>query len=135
MVGNESRAVSCGMLTMLTFGNMFYAHLRLNFVIKTLYTLYIYMCRLVLVWFLRAECLMTKTLRLDFVLKTPTLGVGEFEWGFTPSRHLRPPSGREHKIVELIQSDDDDYSMNKTRRKPTTGRQSPSLFDKWHGVF
>ena len=25
--------------------------------------------------------------------------------------------------------------MNETRRKPTTGRQSPSLFDKWHGVF
>ena len=25
--------------------------------------------------------------------------------------------------------------MNKTRRKPTTGRQSPTLFDKWHGIF
>ena len=25
--------------------------------------------------------------------------------------------------------------MNETRRKPTTGRQPPSLFDKWHGVF
>ena len=25
--------------------------------------------------------------------------------------------------------------MNETRRKPTTGRQSPSLFDKWHGIF
>ena len=25
--------------------------------------------------------------------------------------------------------------MNKTRMKPTTGRQSPSLFDKWHGIF
>ena len=24
--------------------------------------------------------------------------------------------------------------MNETRRKPTTGRQSPSLFDKWHGI-
>ena len=24
--------------------------------------------------------------------------------------------------------------MNETRRKPTTG-QSPSLFDKWHGIF
>ena len=25
--------------------------------------------------------------------------------------------------------------MNETRRKPTTGRQSPTLFDKWHGIF
>ena len=25
--------------------------------------------------------------------------------------------------------------MNETRRKPTTGRQSSSLFDKWHGIF
>ena len=25
--------------------------------------------------------------------------------------------------------------MNETRRKPTTGRQSPSLFDKWHEIF
>ena len=25
--------------------------------------------------------------------------------------------------------------MNETRRKPTTGRQSPSLIDKWHGIF
>ena len=25
--------------------------------------------------------------------------------------------------------------MNETRRKPTTGRQSPSLSDKWHGIF
>ena len=25
--------------------------------------------------------------------------------------------------------------MNETRRKPTTGRQSPSLCDKWHGIF
>ena len=27
------------------------------------------------------------------------------------------------------------YLMNETRRKPTTGRQSPSLFDKWHVIF
>ena len=52
-----------------------------------------------------------------------------------PCRHLRPSSGREHTIVQLIQSSDDDYLMNETRRKPTTGRQSPSLFDKWHGIF
>ena len=25
--------------------------------------------------------------------------------------------------------------MNAIRRKPTTRRQSPSLFDKWHGIF
>ena len=25
--------------------------------------------------------------------------------------------------------------MNEARRKPTTGRQSPTLFDKWHGIF
>ena len=25
--------------------------------------------------------------------------------------------------------------MNEIRRKPTTGRQSPSLFDKSHGIF
>ena len=25
--------------------------------------------------------------------------------------------------------------MNETRRKPTTGRQFPSLCDKWHGIF
>ena len=55
--------------------------------------------------------------------------------GFTPSRHLRPSLGREHTIVYLIQSGDDDYSMEETRRKPTTGRQSLSLFDKGHGIF
>ena len=56
--------------------------------------------------------------------------VGWLSGGFTPCRHLRPSSGREH-----IQSGDDDYLMNETRRKPTTGRQSPTLFDKWHGIF
>ena len=30
---------------------------------------------------------------------------------------------------KIIQSGDDDYLMNETRRKPTTGRQSPSLFE------
>ena len=55
--------------------------------------------------------------------------------GFMPCRHLRPSSRREHTIVELIQSGDDDYLMNESRRKPTTGRQSPSLFNKWHRIF
>ena len=55
--------------------------------------------------------------------------------GFTPSRHTRPSTGIEHRIAQLIQSGDDDYSMNETRRTPTTGRQSPSLFYKWHGIL
>ena len=33
------------------------------------------------------------------------------------------------------QPGDDDYLMNEIRRKPTTGRQSPALFDKWHVIF
>ena len=33
---------------------------------------------------------------------------------------MSPSSGREHTIVE---QSSDDYSMNETRRKPTTGRQ------------
>ena len=43
-------------------------------------------------------------------------------------------SGSTDLIYQLIQSGDDDYLMNETRR-PTTGMQSPSLFDKWHGIF
>ena len=78
-----------------------------------------------------------------FSLSKPPSGASyelhEFEvWGgggLTPCRHLRPSSGREHTIVQLIQSGDDDYLMNETRRKPTTRRQPPSLFDKWHGIF
>ena len=50
--------------------------------------------------------------------------------GLTPCRHLRPSSGR-----ELIQAGDDDYLMNKTRRKPTTGTGCAALFDKWHRIF
>ena len=48
-------------------------------------------------------------------------------WG-----HLQ---GENIRLYLLIQSGDDDYLMNETRRKPTTGRQPPSLFDKWHGIF
>ena len=73
----------------------------------------------------------------------PTLGSVVLDAGsrpervltFMPSQHLRPSSGREHTIVQLIQSGDDDYSMNETRKQTTIGRQSPSLFDKWHGIF
>ena len=56
-------------------------------------------------------------------------------FSFSLNRHLRPSSGREHTIVKPIQSGDDDYLMNETRRKPTTGRQSPCLFDKWYGIL
>ena len=42
-----------------------------------------------------------------------------------------------HTVVclVLIQSGDDDYLMNETIRKPTTGTRCPTLFDKWHGIF
>ena len=83
------------------------------------------------------EMMMMKSV---FWWRKPTAGVQSFRvkclsGTFTPCRHLRPSSGREHMIVYLIQSSDDDYLMNETRRKPTTRRQSPSLFDKCHGIF
>ena len=53
---------------------------------------------------------------------------------FTLCRHLRPSSGREHTLV-LIQSGDDDYLINETMRKPTTGTRCPTLFGKWHRTF
>ena len=52
------------------------------------------------------------------------------EWvggSFTPCRHLRPSFGREHTVYShkvLIQSSDNDYLMNETRGKPTTGHDS-----------
>ena len=74
--------------------------------------------------------------------------------GFTPSRYLRPSSGREYSpttysvwFFGLLGFNasatarvcygygDDDYLMNETRRKPTTGTRCPTLFDKWHGIF
>ena len=54
---------------------------------------------------------------------------------FTSCRSLRPSSGRQHTVVYLIQSGDDDYLMNETRMEPTTGTRYPSLFDKWHRIF
>ena len=42
--------------------------------------------------------------------------------GVTPSRHLRPSSGRELTIVQLIQSGDDDHGM-----LPTGQRGRPTL--------
>ena len=30
---------------------------------------------------------------------------------------------------------DDEYLMNGTRRKPTTGTRWATLFDKWHGIW
>ena len=47
---------------------------------------------------------------------------------------LHPPPFQEI-LYRLQFGDDDDYLMNETRRNPTTGRQPPSLFDKWHGIF
>ena len=46
--------------------------------------------------------------------------------GFTPC--LRSSSEPEHTVVLLIQSSEDDYLMNETRRKPTTRTQCPTLF-------
>ena len=46
--------------------------------------------------------------------------------GFTPCRHLRPSSGREDTVI-TIQSGGDDYSMNETGRKPTTGTRYLTL--------
>ena len=58
-----------------------------------------------------------------------------FSGGFTPCRHLRPSSGRERRVLQLIQSSDVDDLMNETRRKPTTRARCPTLSDKWHGIF
>ena len=60
----------------------------------------------------------------------PNRGVLSLSGGFTPCRHLRPSSGQEHTVIELIQSGDDDYLMNESRRKPTTLTQCPTLFDR-----
>ena len=54
---------------------------------------------------------------------------------FTPSQYLRPSSGREHTVISYSVRWWGLYSMNETRRKPTTWRQPPSLFNKWHGIF
>ena len=50
--------------------------------------------------------------------------------GFTPCRHLRPSSGREHTFVELIQSGDDDFLMifYVPSRTDTTGHIPRPLF-------
>ena len=44
-------------------------------------------------------------------LRTCSPRVWVLSGGFEPCRHLRPPSGREHTVVLLIQSGDDDYLM------------------------
>ena len=53
---------------------------------------------------------------------------GEGEWGFTPSRHLRPYSGRKHRNFRHLQSGDavagiddddaDDEDNGKKKEKP-----------------
>ena len=40
-----------------------------------------------------------------------------------------------NKQTVILMSGDDDYLMNETRRKPTTGTRSPTLFDTWHRIF
>ena len=55
--------------------------------------------------------------------------------GFTPCRHISPSLGREHTFFFSLLQSGDDYLMNETRRKPTTGRRCPTLFDKWPGIF
>ena len=69
-------------------------------------------------------------------LKQQMLSQFEFEWRiYALSAYNRPSLGREHTVIALIQSGDDDYLMNETRRKPTTATRCPTLFDKWHGIF
>ena len=59
-------------------------------------------------------------------------GFFRFEWGFYAlSASKAIFRGRTYNCITYS----DDYLMNETRRKPTTGRQSPSLCDKWHGIF
>ena len=50
---------------------------------------------------------------------------------------LRPLDPRLSKAIFRARTYDCiTYSVqNETRRKPATGRQPPSLFDKWHGIF
>ena len=43
--------------------------------------------------------------------------------------------GSQHRRRGILPPAVSIYLMNETRRKPTTGRQSPTLFDKWHGIF
>ena len=48
-----------------------------------------------------------------------------------PCRYLRPSSVLEHTVVLFVQSGNDDYLMNETRRKPATWTRCPTLFDHW----
>ena len=56
----------------------------------------------------------------------------EVEWGFY-ALSASKAIFRARTQKKLIESGDDDYLMNETRRKPTTGRQSPTLLDKSFG--
>ena len=58
----------------------------------------------------------------------------EFEWGGGGGVYALSASKaifrvRTYNCIAYIQSGDDDYLMNETKRKPTTGRQSPSRCD------
>ena len=58
------------------------------------------------------------------------------EWVYTPSAILQPYSGRATCSVQWdllfprIPGDDDEI-----RKKPATGRRSPTLFLRWQGFF
>ena len=39
------------------------------------------------------------------------------------------------RTYSRIQSGDDDYEINETGRKPTTGTRCPTRFAKLHGIF
>ena len=58
----------------------------------------------------------------------------EFEWGFYALSASKAIFRVRTYNCITYSVRDDDYLMNETRRKPTTGRQSPSLFEKWHGI-
>ena len=59
-----------------------------------------------------------------------SLKVFELEWRF----YTLSASKGNNIVIQRIQSGDDDYLMNETR-KSTSGAQCPTLFDKCHGIF
>ena len=60
----------------------------------------------------------------------------EFEWRFYAQSASEAifRARAYNRIIYPIHSGDDDYLMNVTRRKPTTGVRCPTLFDKCHEI-
>ena len=58
----------------------------------------------------------------------------EFEWRFyaLSAKVILRVRTYSHN---LFTQGDDDYLMNETRRKPTTGARCPTLFERWHVIF